>query len=392
MILRACPQVSMVGVYDCPLIHYGDVICLLDLLHEVNAERRGTYPEIKDFDFFPHFNRGLPYKHHFYTSTFGVSWSAGRLETRQRGFWAILLKAFLKSRAMGLGLLFSKYHAFRDYLFKLPLTPLAVASFLDAAHRYMDLEGSSKILSRMEALFDLLKPVNQGLKSREKRGHDYFSDQMGQEQCFCSSCGCVMLSEFFDDWEMARAVKTCAGCLLQVALDSEENHLRGWKKQLLDELLEGQGWTGSEHNPQAPIYHSGRSLMHSYDGPRQDPMTATNSSRLLPPLFDYKINEDSLQQLPSLSELVADNDMAQERWSRFARGGNELDVFCRTLRILREEQDPRAQQYVGERADKGAADHFDEPQRDLDPNNYWSLSLDYDMVLKCHNQLLRQGQ
>lgn len=31
-VLRACPNLTMLGVYDCPLIHFGDVICILDMI------------------------------------------------------------------------------------------------------------------------------------------------------------------------------------------------------------------------------------------------------------------------------------------------------------------------------------------------------------------------
>lgn len=61
VILRGCPKVTMLGIYNCPLINFGDVICLLDLIGQVNKARDAEgHPRVKAFDFFPSMNPECP--------------------------------------------------------------------------------------------------------------------------------------------------------------------------------------------------------------------------------------------------------------------------------------------------------------------------------------------
>ena len=100
IIVRACPQLRMLGVYDCPLIHYGDVLCLLDLIYDINKDRAGSSQEIEALDFAPHFEKGPPYRDGTSHATLGLIWNYEPLDEIQRGFYCILLVANLKYRAM----------------------------------------------------------------------------------------------------------------------------------------------------------------------------------------------------------------------------------------------------------------------------------------------------
>ena len=251
VILRACPNVRMIGIYDCPLIHFGDVLCLIDLIHEVNCQRRRTgLPEITALDFYPKYNHGTPFSS-ANSATYGLTWGPHKLDVVQRGFFDIILKAFMKARTMKLGLLFDKGKAFCDYLHQVPSFPLAVPMFLDALHRYMEVRDER---SKKKVIYDLLKPVRLGLERH--MDHDWphwYTAIMGKNLVFCSSCGYETLEEFYSASarDMQPCVRVCAGCTLQRWLDDEDDHLKEYKKQILDTLY--PNWSGSKFNKDAPM-------------------------------------------------------------------------------------------------------------------------------------------
>jgi hypothetical protein len=300
------------------MLHLGDLDCLLDLIHEVNEERRGKHPEIEAFDFYPSYQKGTLFQQDN-EAIYGLTWGPEKLCVVQRGFFALVLKAFLKARAMGLVLLFSKDHALREWMAKLPFTPLAIASFLDALHRYLDLEGSTSVNDRMEALFDLLKHVHLGDPQSQGKDTTWYTEKMGMKHTYCSSCGYVYLDEFFDHVQLLREARTrfCAGCLLHELLDYERDHMKADKRYLLADFLD---WPGSEHdqakyNPRAPLYRNGLSLMHVYNGPRFDHNTLgpNDPRRSRPGLEDIKIVNDSLQNLPTLAQLMSKDQRSLRR-------------------------------------------------------------------------------
>ncbi|KAG5918057.1 hypothetical protein E4U61_002140 [Claviceps capensis] len=372
IILRACPNVRMLGIYECPLIHFGDVLCLIDLIYEVNYDRRKRgLPEVTSLDFYPNYNKGTPFASDT-TATYGLSWPPLKLDVAQRGFFNIILKAFMKAKRMKLGLLFDQDKAFCTYLSHVPNYPLAVPTFLDAMYRYAEVRHEP---ARQTILYDLLKPVRLGLERyMDQDWSNYYSNVMGKHMVFCSSCGYETLEEFYSSFALHVPHphrRRCAGCTLQRWLDGEVDHLKTQKRQILDTLF--PDWHGSDFNPDAPVLSSMTRLLRlqSTESVRPDVprlLLDSNGEMYCPQIKealvrDNKSHLDSLQQLPSLSELLHGLGSV-ERWGHVDNKCNNLDMYSRSVRKVQESsichEDDKG--IMGGCADGGMPDHVEELQ------------------------------
>ncbi|PHH68992.1 hypothetical protein CDD80_7085 [Ophiocordyceps camponoti-rufipedis] len=348
VILRACPLVEMVGIYDCPLIHFADIICILDLIHEVNGQRRKDgNPTIRALDFCPRYHRGMPYQHET-AETYGLSWGPMKRDVSQRGFFAILLKAFMKSKALSIDLLFDKGKALRDFLYKTPQYSLAVMVFLDALYRISDLRRikAANPHDLKEAMYDLVKPVRVDLEKTEHDWPEYYSHIMGQCLYFCSSCGYEMLEEFFTSKQRQRPPhqRACAGCILTRSLDFEVDHLKQEKILILDHLFPVH--SEKVFNKDAPLGYEARGLLRlrSKETIRPSPPPIMVNSLGFPyqPNFEHamvrdnKIHFDSVQNLPTLGELMQEK-VCKDRWIKALNESNYVDMYSRLCRRLCEE-------------------------------------------------------
>lgn len=383
---------KMVGIYDCPLLHYGDVICLLDLIHDINRERRGKFPLITAFDFYPHFEKGMPYAGPN-AATYGVTWAPGKLDISQRGFYTIILKALLKSKAMSITLLFEKGNAFRDYLFKVPNPPLAVAEFLDGAYRYLELVETPRKTDCREALYDMLKPVRCGIATRLKDDYKrYYPQEMGQNMAFCACCGYELIRELFDAGALLSRehVRVCSGCKVQGWLDNADDHLKQEKKMLLDKILTWKGWNPDDYNPYAPILKTGRGLLREYKEPHPHQTSSSHSCPFTgvdtnpPPLQrNLKIHRDSLQKLPSLSEFVLRDRPNARRWNAMEIQGNTLDMYRVAKHLANHDWLVGKPALYGKNLEPGAYPGFDDVQPGRDESK-GSQSHDYETAWNTH--------
>ncbi|KAJ6442928.1 Metallo-dependent phosphatase [Purpureocillium lavendulum] len=349
IILRACPGVEMLGVYDCPLIHFGDILCLLDLVHEVNRDRRANgKPLIKALDFYPSFHEGCPYVN-TWAETYGISWGALPVEIVQRGSFCIVLKAFMKAHAMKLDLLFSKEGSLLSFLFKLPQYFLAMATFLDACHRLVDLPKRRRKRNndnaRRQAIYDLLKPVRVGLENVKNDWPTYYINNMAETFVFCSSCGYEVVEEFFTTSSMRDRPHSryCSGCILQFKLDEDPGQLRCEKRGILTTLF--PDWKKQEHNFDAPLAGPGSGLIKlkttkTVRKPAPSVITVNgmmvgvDAPQELELVRDSKLPDDSLQNLPSLSDLLK-GPASKQTWSVARHEANGLDLYSRLLWSLR---------------------------------------------------------
>ncbi|KAH6609337.1 hypothetical protein Trco_002683 [Trichoderma cornu-damae] len=380
VMLRGLPHVVMVGVYKCPLIHFGDVIPILDLIHEINIQRReDDMPEIQAFDFYPHFNQGMPYAHEN-AATYGLSWSPAPMDIAQRGFYAILLKAFMKAKAMGIDLLFSPDHAFMEYLTKIPNTPLGVYGFLDAIYRYLEVkkDDENRANLKLQAIYDIVKPIRMALEGNlADDWPKYYTKEMAKTLLFCSSCGYETFKEFFpanSKSRLQRHRRVCGGCLLQRYLDREMDHFKGYKRRLIDALC--PGWDKEAFNEDAPIFEGGVELirLESTETDRPLPSFPTfivdGLIRISPyyePLMrDNKLQFDSLAGLPRLRDFARDPRMRRLCLKVMFLSLKD-DVLRRAVLELRN-QYPADDKKKGipafrtTRIDGGAPDHQDEVQ------------------------------
>ncbi|KAJ3471387.1 hypothetical protein MRS44_001486 [Fusarium solani] len=316
IVARACPNLKMLGIYDCPDIHFGDIICLLDLIHEINSSRSRDQPHIQSLDFYPRYNTGSllgQAKPGDDANAYGLSSKKLRSDAQQRGLFGILLQVVLKSKRMNLQLLMDRNGAFMTYLSKLPFLPLQIFSFLDDKNAIK------------QALYDILKPVRMGLESLDNDWHNFYLHEMGQTMMFCSSCGYEYLEDFFvQTARMARPhTRLCAGCTLRLWLDEECDSGKRDGKEVWEPFF--PKWHRSEFNADAPLHQHGDGLIR---------LKSTETARPLPPatqfgpngnvigpryveplVRDNKIHNDSLQNLPNLFDMF-DPELLQEAQHR----------------------------------------------------------------------------
>lgn len=339
----------MLGIYNCPLIHFGDVVCILDLIWEINKERRASFlPMIQSFDFFPRYHNGMPYQDDRGTG-YGLTWGPQKMEVVQRGFFLLILKAFMKSKVMKLDLLFSKNHAFVNYLRSIPNPPLAVPSFLDALYRFMDLHPKKTTDYENEfkrVVYDMLKQVRIGLERLDADFPKYYLHIMGSHLHFCSSCGYEMFEEFFT--AEARTTRphrrVCSGCTLQRYLDQETDHMKMELKDVLTCLF--PNWNEAEFNLDAPIPSKGIKIINLKTAccirPRPPSLQVLPNGLLHEPQYleplvrDNKVHSDSLQNLPSLDELVGGGHI--EHWHNANRKCANLEMYRKCLYLLQQQK------------------------------------------------------
>ncbi|KAJ4164450.1 hypothetical protein LMH87_006126 [Akanthomyces muscarius] len=387
IVLRACPKIIMLGVYNCPLIHFGDLVPILDLIYEINEERRlKNMPLIAGFDFFPSFHPGLTVPQAQYP-IYGLAPDSMDLDIVQRGVYAILLKGYLKSRHMRLKLLFEPGRALKAFLFRLPNPPLSMATFFDGLYRYLD--GEASLVQRRQALFDLTKPIRLGLE-QNLDDETWSQEEMGRYLPFCSSCGYEMLYELFPvgTRRVYPQRRICAACSLQDLLDRQPHDMRDWKIGMLAKIM--PDWDGKVFNRDAPIGHQtspGSDLMHLqttaasreevsplHVGP-DGQLAATR--HVIQLLRDNKYTTDSLQNLPSLHDLVQDHAAFDGRWAELFNRCNEADIYIRARRRLLDEtkrSDPDKPLSKAPRDCNGEIWHRPKHAREVQSYNYLSAA------------------
>ncbi|KAF4969577.1 hypothetical protein FZEAL_10207 [Fusarium zealandicum] len=397
IVLRSCPQVKMLGIYDCPLLHVGDVICLLDIISEVNRGRGKNEPQIEEFDYYPRFHKGTPYTGSSgqHCATYGITWGPKHNDIVQRGLLAIVMQAVLKSRQMKVGLLMKPNRAFMTWLSNIPTIPAKTYSFLDGLYRYLDLVASkSKDENAVkQATYDMMKAVRMGLEGVRADWPKYYCDEMGTTLLFCSSCGYELLEEFFSmsarydrPW-----TRVCTACLLRRWLDEEVDHGKETAKEMLSIFY--PDWEPRDFNQDAPLHPDGQGLVRlktrNVLRAPPPPMQMNAAGQLHQPQFqhelvrDNKIHNDSLQKLPSLSEFLRgdyDEGMHQALL---------LDLN-RTLVLLLNDFYPKANGSLSSfacsrrSADGGFPGHFDEMQPyDSHPGHLNDLSFDFKTAIEA---------
>ncbi|EEU48786.1 uncharacterized protein NECHADRAFT_75284 [Fusarium vanettenii 77-13-4] len=318
VVARACPNLKMLGIYDCPDIHFGDAVCLLDLIHEINSSRSSNQPRIEAFDFYPRYNTGSllsEAKPGADANAYGLSSQKLLLDAQQRGVFGILLQVVLKSKEMNLQLLMDRNGAFMTYLSKLPFVPLQIFGYLDGLYRYLDLmaAGSKDDNAIKQALYDIVKPVRMGLESLDKDWHEYYLNEMGKNTMFCSSCGHEALIEFFGQETRTAREHThlCAACNLRMWLDEERDQGKRDGTEIMKPFF--PKWERFDFNQDAPLYEHGKGLITLKSTGTERPLppaaqfdangNVINHHYIEPLLRDNKIHDDSLQRLPDLRDM-----------------------------------------------------------------------------------------
>ncbi|KAM3513999.1 hypothetical protein MY11210_002316 [Beauveria gryllotalpidicola] len=388
IILRACPNITMLGVYDCPLIHFGDLIPLLDLIHEINMERKLlNKPLIGGFDFYPSFHKGLSAGEDEH-EVFGLTADSMDRDIIQRGLFAILMKGFLKARQLKLHLLFEPGRALKAFLFRIPNPPLSIPTFFDGLCRY--LESGAYETQRRRALYDLTKPIRLGLE-RDLADSSWYQEEMGRYLPFCSSCGYEMLYELFSAG--TRRVdphrRVCAGCSLQDILDRQPHDMRDCKVGLLAKLM--PDWNGLVFNKDAPTGDCDLMSLQATQTLRNEPPPLYINGKgelaarhhVIQLLRDNKSPADSLQNLPTLQDLVegAGSDC---QWADLFNDCHKADVYARARMCINAEAKKKG------RVSKGPRDWYGEVWR-REKHAREVQSFDYRSAVLFHLELESKG-
>lgn len=403
IILRACPKVQMLGVYDCPLVHFGDVITLLDLIHEINQDReKKGLPTISSLDFYPAYNYGMAYQH-ANAASYGLTWQPIPRDTAQKGVFKVLLEACLKARAMGIKLLLDEGKGFRTFLDRLPLPPYSVVTFLDGLYRFLDLAGQKKL--RREAMdrakYDFLLPVRAGLVNLDKDERAEYPYSWMKGLYFCNSCGQEMPESFFPAYANIPPphARTCAGCKLRAYLDQEDAQDRVKQRLELSMLL--NQFNERVFNDDAPMSREGRDLLrlHTRESKRPPPPPPQMNAQghLYQPQYEHafvrdsKEIGDSLQGLPSLREVI----LNPLRWFECAWRAMDDDMY-RTLSRAHHDYFPggigRVKQYADVPYGHRVIDHVDDRQPSVHElertrDGHLVQPLDVEFALSVHREL-----
>lgn len=409
VILRGTPKVTSVSINACPLIHLGDLVPILDEIHAINLSRdKGDKTRILNLDFAPKYERGMTYYQEGLSKNFGLAWDPIRSDVSHAGVYAILLKVFFKSRAMGIATLFEKGCALMRYLFKLPKSPLDVPIFIDALYRVGDHLSQNTALHHVEfkkAVFDLLRIVRRGHYS-DLHGRaevlDYLNNEMMKDTKLCEGCGHRMNTAFFYNINHVTDVRTCFGCELQKMLDAQTHHLRDRRIECLNMLF-------PNHKPEAFNDDAPVSLRTE-----KNPLLALETTRLHDPTaptcrvddngaivrvaaqkcrIPYK--SDSLVGLPDLEDLLGDE--SQELWAAFHLACQEVDIFRQAVWSLMDQKQQgiscdleKINETLAKYAPRGRPDHYLERQLPLTTGHYPGRT--HAEAKQEHLELVRDGR
>lgn len=346
VILDECASLNTLGIYNCPLLHFGDTVSLLDLIHTLNTKRCSPErSEIIAFDFYPCYYGNRPYSRPG-KPALGLTCSPVPLETAQRGFFAIILKAYLKARAMNIKLLFEEGNWLRTFLARVPNLPLSVLSFLDAIERSLKAryEPGGKD-AKFQAMYDLLRPVRLGIEVMVADWPDWYKGLAEERSYFCSSCGYAMPLDFFPQHHrtFSRNRRLCCGCMLQRWLDQGQDSMRQEVMVLLGRFF--PSWNQQAFNKDAPLPDSCDDMLRlqtTVSNRPRDPIIVNDEGDIvfeLRPetlLRDNRIHENSMVGLPSLKTIL-EGEEADENWNEAIDLFGKLDLYARAARCFHKE-------------------------------------------------------
>ena len=287
--IKNLPNLEMIGVYNCGLVHIGSVTLILDVIAEVTA---GTNRHI-DLDIAPRRHRG-PYRTQDREGEFGITWQAIGL-TAQIGLGKILLESHLKAKALDIDL-FSRGRAFRHWLENIPLPPKWVAQTLDAIMNMAD--WAPRGLDRMQhrtLASDLCAAITQGIG----RHYIWMKPELWIWSGWCSKCRYSMPIYFFDAGQRSRLAsqRVCEGCQLTYACDREVDHMKRGRSAAVCRLF-------PDLEP-CDIWH--RSNQHEIQLP-ENPFLVLDNGPNFPADFAWgNINRGTARGLPTLGQLVHEN-------------------------------------------------------------------------------------
>ncbi|KAK2060295.1 hypothetical protein LY76DRAFT_682835 [Colletotrichum caudatum] len=236
MILMTCPQLEILGVVNCELLHVGHLIPLLDLFYW-NSKRTAKKPAV--LQFYPRTYFGPL---HNRLGTHIVSWDPINVNVLT-SFFATVFLAVMKAIPMGIELL-SESQDFRRFFDLVPMKPGQGAAFLHHVFTWIDSAISAPSYALLpeivregledQVLMSLLQGCNQ--KKYRQRNEQF-------QQHTCNRCSNILVRAFFrPEMDVRRPEHwVCRICDLKYALDGEAHHRLIEKRELLDIFLSSPG-------------------------------------------------------------------------------------------------------------------------------------------------------
>ncbi|RYP65978.1 hypothetical protein DL771_008025 [Monosporascus sp. 5C6A] len=242
-IVRAMPNLSHLGIYNCELLALEAVVPLLEIITEVNQRRQERNAAPVNLDFAPRFFQGPIVNGKCYGV---IPYDEGTTDT-QRAMVPILMKAINMALDTGINLV-RPGTAFRRYLEKIPFKLDTLYQILEAIHNIRDykngLHGDLTKLSEAEkremetALwYDLIIATNgKCMGEPELRKILMLNDSIALMDC--RDCGQSLPVTFYRGEVAARRAeyRICHGCELADFLSRHQYNMRQPKGELAMEM------------------------------------------------------------------------------------------------------------------------------------------------------------
>jgi hypothetical protein len=140
-ILGSLPNLESLGVYQCPLLHFGKTKDLLDAIKSHPKDEDGPRKYVY-LDFFPMYHQGP--NNMARHGSYGVSWSPLGCDTASAILQIVLYELYPAARELGINL-FSWESSFRLFLEKCPMPKWAIVKVYEAIRTFECSRGRNAI-------------------------------------------------------------------------------------------------------------------------------------------------------------------------------------------------------------------------------------------------------
>jgi hypothetical protein len=291
-------NLTVLGIYKCPLIHIGDTIPLLDI---VKLDRPIEREEQVYLDFFPNYHVGLkPFPGcTYFTGSYGVTWDNWNGDTRL-AIWALVRRILPKALAQGINM--SKPGtAFRGWLDRSPcwrveetlqdlmdpkIDPIKFAVSIDYPHYHGNVSRfTGKVANRPEG-WEWWVDLHSLILAR-------LTESRAVKSYTCKTCKTILPGIFYAYTQIRQAKYLnlldsprpsvrCLGCTLTASLYAEDDHYKLLKRRIIRKWLEDEDGLNTNELQRALVEFDEKDIMqdvqaldelrfaHMHTGPADD--------------------------------------------------------------------------------------------------------------------------